>query len=63
MTATDPFAALHAEIAPQTPLRAAITAATRVPEAEALAPLLGAASLPPEHARAAPAQAHHLLRT
>ena len=63
MTATDPFAALHAEIAPQTPLRAAITAATRVPEAEALAPLLTAARLPPEQAAATHALAHRLAST
>ena len=63
MTATDPFAALHAEIAPQPPLRAAITAATRVPEAEALAPLLGAARLPPEQAAATHALAHRLAST
>ena len=63
MTATDPFAALHAEIAPQTPLRAAITAATRVPEAEALAPLLGAARLPPDQAAATHALAHRLAST
>ncbi|MBP7531024.1 MAG: proline dehydrogenase family protein [Ottowia sp.] len=63
MTATDPFAALHAEIAPQPPLRAAITAATRVPEAEALAPLLTAARLPPEQAAATHALAHRLAST
>lgn len=53
MTTPSPFAALHAELAPQTPLRAAITAATRMPEPQALAPLLGAARLPQEQARAA----------
>ena len=63
MTATDPFAALHAEIAPQPPLRAAITAATRVPEAEALAPLLTAARLPPDQAAATHALAHRLAST
>ncbi len=53
MSTADPFAALHAELSPATPLRAAITAATRRPEAEALAPLLEQARLPPEQARAA----------
>ena len=53
MTRADPFAALHAELAPSTPLRAAISAATRRPEAEALAPLLDAARLPPDQAKAA----------
>jgi RHH-type transcriptional regulator, proline utilization regulon repressor / proline dehydrogenase / delta 1-pyrroline-5-carboxylate dehydrogenase len=37
---TSPFADFAAELVPQTPLRAAITAACRRPEAECLAPLL-----------------------
>ena len=45
MTTADPFAALHAELAPQSALRDAITAATRRPEAQALAPLLEHAGL------------------
>ena len=45
MTTADPFAALHAELAPQSALRDAITAATRRPEAQALAPLLKQAML------------------
>ncbi len=53
MHTTDPFAPLRAELAPTTPLRAAVTAACRLPEAEALAPLLDQARLPPEQAQAA----------
>ena len=60
MTTADPFAALHAELAPQSALRDAITAATRRPEAQALAPLLKQARLPPDQARAAHDLAHRL---
>ena len=38
--ADDVFAAFHCEAAPQTPLRAAITAAYRAPEPECVPPLL-----------------------
>ena len=51
---TQPFAAFIASLAPQTPLRAAITAAARRDEAACLRPLLDLASLPDlEAARAA----------
>ena len=63
MTTADPFAALHAELAPQSALRDAITAATRRPEAQALAPLLKQARLPPDQARAAHDLAHRLADT
>jgi RHH-type proline utilization regulon transcriptional repressor/proline dehydrogenase/delta 1-pyrroline-5-carboxylate dehydrogenase len=42
-----PFAALQAELRPQSALRAAITAATRRSEADCLGPLLDLASMPP----------------
>ncbi|QTD45533.1 L-glutamate gamma-semialdehyde dehydrogenase [Ottowia testudinis] len=63
MTTTHPFAPLHAELAPQGPLRDAITTATRRPEPEALAPLLDQARLPPEPAQAAHDLAHRLADT
>ncbi len=63
MRTTHPFAALHAELAPTTPLRDAITAATRRPEPEALAPLLNQARLPPDQAQAAHDLAHRLADT
>ncbi|MBK6866591.1 MAG: trifunctional transcriptional regulator/proline dehydrogenase/L-glutamate gamma-semialdehyde dehydrogenase [Burkholderiales bacterium] len=63
MSTTHPFAALHAELAPQTPLRDAITAATRRPEPEALAPLLDQARLAPDQAQAAHDLAHRLADT
>ncbi len=63
MTTADPFAPLHAELAPQSPLRDAITAATRRPEPEALAPLLDQARLPPDQAQAAHDLAHRLADT
>ena len=63
MTTADPFAALHAELAPQSALRDAITAATRRPEAQALAPLLKQARLPPDQAQAAHDLAHRLADT
>ncbi|WOP15596.1 trifunctional transcriptional regulator/proline dehydrogenase/L-glutamate gamma-semialdehyde dehydrogenase [Ottowia sp. SB7-C50] len=63
MTLHPPFDALHAELAPQSPLRDAITAATRRPEAQALAPLLDQARLAPDQARAAHDLAHRLADT
>ena len=63
MTTANPFAALHAELAPQSALRDAITAATRRPEAQALAPLLKQARLPPDQAQAAHDLAHRLADT
>ena len=61
--AASPFAALQAEVRPQTPLRAAITAATRPPEAEALAPLLARARLAPAQAEGAHRLAHQMAST
>jgi RHH-type proline utilization regulon transcriptional repressor/proline dehydrogenase/delta 1-pyrroline-5-carboxylate dehydrogenase len=61
--APSPFAALHAEVTGQPPLRAAITAATRRPEGQALAPLLDAARPSAEQARATHALAHRLADT
>ncbi|RPE66709.1 L-proline dehydrogenase /delta-1-pyrroline-5-carboxylate dehydrogenase [Tibeticola sediminis] len=46
------FAALAAELAPLTPLLAALAEQARAPEAEMLAPLLEEAALPPEAAAA-----------
>ena len=40
MSPANPFAAFRSEVQTQTPLRAAITAATRRPEPECLPPLL-----------------------
>ena len=48
MTDQPPFAIFAPPIRPQSPLRQAITAAYRRDEAEALAPLIEAASLPDE---------------
>jgi RHH-type transcriptional regulator, proline utilization regulon repressor / proline dehydrogenase / delta 1-pyrroline-5-carboxylate dehydrogenase len=48
---TNPFAALSSEIVAQSPLRAAITAATRRPEPESVIPLLEQASVTPDEAR------------
>ena len=61
--APSPFAALHAEVTGQPPLRAAITAATRRPEGQALAPLLDAARPSAGQARATHALAHRLADT
>ena len=63
MRTIHPFAALHAELAPQSRLRDAITAATRRPEPEALAPLLDLARLPTDQAKAAHDLAHRLADT
>ena len=58
---TDPFAALEAELAPApTPLQDAVDAACRLPEAQALAPLLEQARLAPAQAAAAQALAARL---
>ena len=56
-----PFAAFRRDIRPQTPLRAAITAATRRPEPECLPPLIAAAALPPASAAKARATAAALV--
>lgn len=56
-----PFADFAPPVRPQTPLRAAITAAYRRPEAECLAPLLDAATLPDAIGRAAAATATSLV--
>ncbi len=56
-----PFADFAPPVRVQTPLRAPITAAYRRPEAECLAPLLDAASLPEPIARAATATATSLV--
>ncbi|MHA0319510.1 trifunctional transcriptional regulator/proline dehydrogenase/L-glutamate gamma-semialdehyde dehydrogenase [Sphingomonas melonis] len=56
-----PFADFAPPVRPQTPLRAAITAAYRRPEAECLAPLLDAATLPDAIGRDAAATATALV--
>ncbi len=61
MTDTPPFAAFAPVIRAPSPLRAAITAAYRHDEAEALAPLIAAATLPPERAAAVLATARTLV--
>ena len=48
--AADVFAAFRSEVAPQTPLRQAITAAYRVPEPECVPPLIELATASPEDA-------------
>ncbi len=58
---TDPFAALSSEIVAQSPLRAAITAATRRPEPESVIPLLEQASVTPDEARRVEALARGLV--
>src|SRR3569623_2180925 len=55
------FAAFAPPIAEQTPLRRAITAAYRRPEAEALAPLVGEATLPDDVRAAARETARRLI--
>ena len=50
-----PFDAFSSSVRPQSPLRAAITAATRRRESECLPDLLQAAGLDPVRRRAAPA--------
>ncbi len=56
-----PFAAFAPPVAEQTPLRRAITAAYRRPEAEALAPLIEAATLPDDVRAAARETARRLI--
>ena len=63
MTTADPFAPLHAQLAPATPLRAAITAATRQPEPQAVQALLPLARLPEAQSEAAQALAWRLADT
>ena len=58
-----PFAVWRSEVQEQTPLRAAITAATRLPEAQALDLLLSRARLTPAQAQAAQALARRLADT
>jgi RHH-type proline utilization regulon transcriptional repressor/proline dehydrogenase/delta 1-pyrroline-5-carboxylate dehydrogenase len=58
---TNPFAALGSEIVAQSPLRAAITAATRRPEPESVIPLLEQASVTPDEARRVEALARGLV--
>ena len=47
---TNPFATFRSEVVAQTPLRAAIAAATRRPEPECVPPLLSRAALNPSEA-------------
>ena len=56
-----PFAGFAAGIRPQTPLRAAITAASRLPEPDCVPPLLDAAALDGPAAKAVAAQAASLV--
>ena len=56
-----PFAALAASVRAQTPLRAAITAACRLPEPDCLPPLLAAAALDGQAAETAAARAARLV--
>ena len=51
-----PFAAFAPSVTPQTPLRAAVTAAYRRPEPDCVAALLGPATLPPREAAEAARQ-------
>ena len=59
--AADPFAAFAPSVKRQDPLRAAITAAYRRPEADCVAALLEGATLPAEAAAKAAATARHLV--
>ncbi|RVT89989.1 bifunctional proline dehydrogenase/L-glutamate gamma-semialdehyde dehydrogenase PutA [Rhodovarius crocodyli] len=61
MTRIAPFQPLAERIVPPSPLRAAITAATRRPEEECLPPLLAAAALTPAQDAAAAALASRLV--
>ncbi|HVP98675.1 MAG TPA: trifunctional transcriptional regulator/proline dehydrogenase/L-glutamate gamma-semialdehyde dehydrogenase [Roseiarcus sp.] len=61
MTITHPFAALRSEILRQPPLRAAITAAYRQPETEAVPPLLDLAAFKPDEAERARVVARSLV--
>ncbi len=61
MTLDRPFAALARDITVQMPLRAAVTAACRVPEPVCIPPLIEAARLTPEAERKASATARRLV--
>lgn len=61
MAMTTPFASFAPPVRPATPLRRAITAAARIDEAEALAPLLREASLPQDLREAIRATASALV--
>jgi len=61
LEAAAPFAAFAPPVAPRSALRRAVTAATRRPEAECLAPLLEAATLPTPQRRAIAATARTLV--
>jgi len=61
MTEPFSFAAFAPAISPATPLRGAITAAYRRPEAEVMAPLIEAATLPPATGQAVAATARTLV--
>ena len=58
---TNPFAALSSEIVAQSPLRAAITAATRRSEPESVIPLIEQASVTPDEAKRIDALARGLV--
>jgi RHH-type proline utilization regulon transcriptional repressor/proline dehydrogenase/delta 1-pyrroline-5-carboxylate dehydrogenase len=59
--AADVFAAFRPDVLPQTPLRAAITAAYRRPEPECLPPLIAMAAANPHEARRIEALAHSVV--
>ena len=59
--AADVFAAFRPDVLPQTPLRAAITAATRRPEPECLPPLIAIAAANADEAKRIEALAHGLV--
>lgn len=61
MAMTTPFASFAPPVRPATPLRRAITAAARIDEAEALAPLLREATLPQDLREAIRATASELV--
>ncbi len=61
MTLDRPFAALARDVTVQMPLRAAVTAACRVPEPVCVPPLIEAARLVPEAERKASATARRLV--
>jgi RHH-type transcriptional regulator, proline utilization regulon repressor / proline dehydrogenase / delta 1-pyrroline-5-carboxylate dehydrogenase len=59
--AADVFAAFRSEVLPQSPLRAAITAAYRRPESECVPPLIAMAAANPDEARRIEALARSLV--
>ncbi len=61
MTLASPFAAFLSEVPERSPLRAAITAAARRPEADCIVPLLDLAALPPAEAAQVAALARRLV--